>query len=130
MDTIWQLLLFGGLIYLMMRFGCGAHMFGHGSKDKKDAHAGGHGGCCGGGGGKHADASAGGGQHQRMPPKMDTDPVCGKTVSTEKAKTTVHGGLVYFFCSPQCREAFEAAPHNYVDGGQPDKVKRLEHTHV
>lgn len=130
MDTIWQLLLFGGLIFIMMRFGCGSHMFGHGSKDKKDAHAGGHGGCCGGGGGKHADDSAGGGHHGHTPPERQTDPVCGMTVSTDKAMTSFHDGLVYFFCSLECREAFEAAPGDYVAGGPVDEAKRLEHTHA
>lgn len=44
MDTLLNLLLVGGLIFVMMRFGCGAHAgrhAGHGAPDHP-------GGCCGG----------------------------------------------------------------------------------
>ncbi|NYS79169.1 YHS domain-containing protein [Halomonas glaciei] len=37
-----------------------------------------------------------------MPPTEDVDPVCGKTVSTEQAKPSVHDGHDYFFCSRDC----------------------------
>jgi YHS domain-containing protein len=113
MDTALQVLLIGGLLFVMMRWGCGSHLFGHGSKHKKDAHAGGHGGCCGGGG-KHAKADSGKGNLASTPPAKDVDPVCGKTVSTDTAKTSAHRGLVYFFCSQECREEFEMAPDSYL----------------
>ncbi|MBL4748384.1 MAG: YHS domain-containing protein [Magnetovibrio sp.] len=44
------------------------------------------------------------------PPPEDTDPVCGKIVSTADAKSCKWGGLVYSFCSSECREMFEASP--------------------
>ena len=30
MDTLFSVLIWGGLFFLMMRFGCGSHMFGRG----------------------------------------------------------------------------------------------------
>lgn len=142
METVWNILLFGGLIFLMMRFGCGSHMFGRGSKHNKDAHASGGdahasggGGCCGGGG-KQAEASPGeasageartaNDQLRWSPPERDTDPVCGKTISTDNARSSVHDGLVYYFCSGECREAFEASPFQYAGREKETASPRLE----
>jgi YHS domain-containing protein len=52
-----------------------------------------------------------------VPPAKDIDPVCGKTVTSERAKSSVYSGHVYYFCSRECREVFEAAPDLYVDRG-------------
>ena len=52
-------------------------------------------------------------------PESDVDPVCGKDVVTAQAKSTVHNGWVYYFCSRECRETFEAAPPRYLDGEAP-----------
>ncbi len=131
MDTLLQVLLFGGLVFLMMRFGCGSHMFGHGSGHKKENHAAG-GGCCGDGGGddKRAKAPAEAGPLRWSAPEKDTDPVCGQTVSTDNAKSSVHDGQVYYFCSTDCREKFEAGPHLHL-AGEGGSVSRpssaLEH---
>ena len=59
-------------------------------------------------------------------PPEDTDPVCGKIISTELAKPSVHDGWVYYFCSQECREVFEAAPADYIPDARP---KRLTNTH-
>ncbi len=123
METILQILLFGGLMFVMMRFGCGSHMFGHGSKAKKSSSSGG---CCGGGD-KKAEASPGNEYSHLSPPEEDTDPVCGKTVSTGGAKTSVHDGLVYFFCSAECRDAFEASPSEYVNRERETARRHLDH---
>src|SRR5262249_48975233 len=40
-----------------------------------------------------------------------TDPVCGMKVDRKAAKTMCFGGETYYFCSDDCRQAFEAAPH-------------------
>ncbi len=61
-------------------------------------------------------------------PEKDTDPVCGKLVRTERAKPSVHDGHVYYFCSRDCREIFEAAPELYPDGG--DHNQELEYSHA
>jgi YHS domain-containing protein len=46
---------------------------------------------------------------------MATDPVCGMTVDAKTATNTeVHNGATYFFCSPHCRQTFQAHPSAYV----------------
>ena len=64
-----------------------------------------------------------------LPAKKDTDPVCGKTVTTDRAKPSVYAGNVYYFCSHECREVFEAALDLYAVVGGPDHPK-LEHSHA
>lgn len=71
MNELAYFMFWAGILFLMMRFGCGAHVMGHGR---------------------------------------------GKTVSTETAKPSVHDGHVYYFCSRDCRERFEAAPEQYLAG--------------
>jgi len=113
MEGILPILIWGGLLFLMMRFGCGAHMFGHGHGKK--------------GGHNHSG-------HTEKPvtkseeltwtaPEKDIDPVCGKEVRTEHAKSSVHDGWVYYFCSRECRDLFEVAPDTYLGG------KGNGHTH-
>ena len=106
-------LIWGVLIFLMMRFGCGAHVMG----------------------GRHARHRTGDDRQEAsrglrwVAPETDRDPVCGKTVRTETAKLTVHDGTVYYFCSRECREAFEAAPNLYTGRG-PRTPKQLEGSNV
>ncbi len=115
-DTIIQILIFGGLIFVMMRFGCGSHMKGHGSKDKKGSSSGG---CCGGDKEKTPEAktdATGDDDHPIwVQPENDRDPVCSKMVSKREAKTSVHDNLAYYFCSTECREAFEASPSRFLN---------------
>jgi YHS domain-containing protein len=96
MDALFYFLIWGALIFLMMRFGCGAHVAGHGHH-----------------GGKGDDTGPTKGLRW-IAPKTDTDPVCIKTVRTDDAKSSVHDGSVYYFCSRDCREIFEAAPDQYL----------------
>jgi len=43
------------------------------------------------------------------------DPVCGMTVSPEKAAGTVeHNGATYYFCGKHCAERFRSSPEQYV----------------
>ncbi len=86
MDGLFSLLLFAGLFFLMMRFGCGAHI-SHGHQH------GGHG-------------AAGGG---------DTDPVCGMQVAADSGYTKVHQGILYSFCSRNCLDKFDANPQQYLE---------------
>lgn len=45
---------------------------------------------------------------------MAKDPVCGMNVNEKTAKlTSAHGGQVFYFCSVECKEAFEGDPHKY-----------------
>jgi YHS domain-containing protein len=88
-ESLAYFLLLAGAFFLMMRFGCGAHVHGHGS------------------GPEHGAAGS-------RPPESATDPVCGMTVAARDAKTSVLDGTIYYFCSTQCRETFEASPGTYL----------------
>jgi YHS domain-containing protein len=112
METLLWFALWAGLIFLMMRFGCGAQVMGHGhgQHDGKDTPSG----------------------RERLcwvPPETDVDPVCGKTVHTDNAKSVVHHGTVYYFCSNNCRDRFEAAPQLYVSPKTERESKQMEHSH-
>ncbi|NII11040.1 YHS domain-containing protein [Oleiagrimonas sp. C23AA] len=63
------------------------------------------------------------------PPPTDIDPVCGKTVRTDGAKSAVHDGTVYYLCSRECRELFEAAPQLYPRSSDALHPAQAEHAH-
>jgi len=91
-------LFWAGLIFLMMRYGCGAHVMGRSGHERRDGNN---------------------NQNLRwIAPERDTDPVCGKSVQTINAKSSVFDGNVFYFCSRECREIFEAAPEQYVSGSE------------
>ncbi len=49
-------------------------------------------------------------------PEFARDPVCGMTVDPASAgHEHDHDGATYFFCSPQCKEKFAAAPDDYLE---------------
>lgn len=87
MEGLFSLLLFAVFFYVMMRFGCGAHMV-HGD------HSG------------HGQHTAAGGDN--------TDPVCGMQVSVDSGYTKVHQGTQYRFCSRNCLDKFDADPQQYL----------------
>jgi YHS domain-containing protein len=96
MEGVFSLLLFAGLFYVMMRFGCGAHMVhGHG----------GH------GGGEREEAS-----HEPHAPATSgsIDPVCGMEVAPDKGYTKMYEGRQYRLCSRACLDKFEANPQQYA----------------
>tara|TARA_R110002051_G_scaffold73771_3_gene134155 strand:- start:14728 stop:15087 length:360 start_codon:yes stop_codon:yes gene_type:complete len=97
MDSILYFLFWAGLIFIMMRFGCGAHIMGHGKR-----------------GATRDDPGASAADVRWSAPETDIDPVCGKTVQTRNSKSAVHDGHVHYFCSRECRERFEAAPDSYL----------------
>lgn len=83
------LVVWGGLFYVMMRYGCGAHMMGRPS----------HGG--------QGDTGSGSGAVK--------DPVCGLTIDLKgTAAAAVRGGTTYYFCSVSCRDRFEQTPDRYI----------------
>lgn len=82
-------LVWAGLFFVMMRYGCGAHVMGHARH------------------GAHGDGS----WHA---PERAVDPVCGMTIATQGARSAVHEGHIYYFCSGNCRDKFEAAPASYA----------------
>jgi len=98
-------------IFVLMRLGCGRHIMGH-AYGKKDAGAG------------ATDNTS----FKWVPPERDTDPVCRKSILTANAKPSIHDGSVYYFCSRECREVFEAAPEEYLKAPPKDEpIKKLEH---
>ncbi len=103
LKSLTGLILWGGLFYLMMRYGCGAHMIG-GHK---------HGG--------HGDAAPGDGVK---------DLVCGMTVDPKNAAATaVNGGITYYFCSASCRDKFERAPEQYIGASTQAGQRHGGHHH-
>lgn len=115
MEQIFPYLLWGGLFFLMMRFGCGSHMFGHnhGKRGHGSSHQGHGHGCCGPTTGRSSREPK-----SETPAETHFDPVCGTQVSAGKSKTSFHAGVVYHFCSRDCREMFEAAPENFLPGAE------------
>lgn len=87
MDGLLTLLIFAGLIYFMMRFGCGAHMI-HGRHGNHD---------------EHGDTDA-----KRI------DPVCGVQVAPDEGCGKMEQGRLYRFCSRRCLDKFDAAPQEFL----------------
>ena len=118
MQTLIYFLIWGAFFFLMMRFGCGAHVMGHGQGHRH--------------GGAKPDAmplAAGAGP---APPATAIDPVCGMTVETAGAGSAVHDGRTHYICSQNCREKFEASPQTYSSGAasSPRNMEiRHEHQH-
>ncbi len=94
MESLLYFVAWGALLFLMMRFGCGAHVMGHG--------------------GERSESQGPGSQMRWVPPKSDFDPVCNRAVRPEKALSSVHDGRVFYFCGAECREAFEATPADFL----------------
>ena len=89
MEGLGSFLLFAAFFYLMMRYGCGAHMMhGHGS------HGSAHG---AGKGTKHID------------------PVCDMEVEAEQGYGKMYQGSLYRFCSKSCLDKFDAEPEHYLN---------------
>ena len=107
LKSLGSLLLWGGLFFVLMRYGCGAHMMGgHG------AH-GGH-----------------GGQKGTMPDDEIKDPVCGMMVDPKNAAAAaVRDGTTHYFCSTSCRDKFEQAPEKYVRASAQGGIKNGGHHH-
>jgi YHS domain-containing protein len=107
LQNILYYLVWAGFFFLMMRYGCGAHIMGHGYHH-----------------GPHSD-----GQDAWTPPEQAIDPVCGMIVRTAQAKSAVHDGHVYYFCSTDCRNKFEADPASYAQKDRAS-VHHGEHHHA
>ena len=97
MEGLFSFLLFAVFFYLMMRFGCGAHMIhGHGGHGSRGGH-----------GGEQVI------EH--------VDPVCGMRVAMDQGYGKMHQGKLYRFCSRNCLDKFEAEPELYIHGPKPDE---------
>jgi YHS domain-containing protein len=88
LKSLGWLLVWGALFFVMMRYGCGAHMMGRHGKRKN---------------------------HNSAADRETKDPVCGMSVNPEKAAAaSVLNGNTYYFCSRSCRDKFEKAPGTYT----------------
>lgn len=84
MPGLFSLLMFAAFFYLMMRFGCGAHMVhGHGDHRMHEAEG------------------------------STKDPVCGMDVAPGAGYAKMHQGRQYRFCSKKCLDQFDAEPERY-----------------
>lgn len=113
MESLIYFLLLAALAVVIMRFGCGAHVMGHGHEKHSGRQAG------------RPTENAG---MRWSPPTSAVDPVCGMTVAPEKAKSSIHDGDVYYFCSADCREKFETSPAEFLKT-TPDAARKKEHHH-
>lgn len=111
-QTILWFLIWGLLIFFMMRFGCGSHVMGHGGHSRH------------GQGDDRSRAELGG-----RPAAEAIDPVCGMTIATRDAKTAVYEGQVYYFCSQNCREKFEGSPRSYASAPRESATGHMEGHH-
>ncbi len=86
MDRLLSFLLFAAFFYLMMRYGCGAHMV-------------------------HGDH---GGHEHEGHGTADKDPVCGMQVAQGQGYAENYQGRELRFCSKQCLDKFDAQPQCYA----------------
>lgn len=93
-------LVFAILFYVMMRFGCGAHM-AHGHHSGK----------------KENDSGS------------NYDPVCGMKVEDEKGYGRMFEGQLYRFCSKKCLNEFDEQPEKYTVVLTESKNNKQEHPH-
>jgi len=87
MEGLLSLLVFAGVFFLLMRFGCGAHVM-HGYK-----------------------GSHGNGKSARQ--QKHVDPVCGMEVAEDQGYGKMHQNVLYRFCSRDCLDKFESHPEQY-----------------
>ncbi len=114
MGTVLYFLVLAGVFFLMMRFGCGSHVMGHGHGGHEEQAS-----------GKDRESA---GLHW-LPPETDIDPVSHVSLRTESAKSSVYRGTVYYFSSEENRARFEADPERYVGAGAGAEAKSAEHHH-
>ncbi len=95
MDGLISLLMFAVFFYLMMRFGCGAHMV-HGKHDK--------------------NVDQGGTDVKHI------DPVCGMQISPEEGYGKMQEGRLFRFCSRNCLDKFDAAPDKFLNPQMEGRV--------
>ena len=56
---------------------------------------------------------------------MDKDPVCGAAVTRDSvAGQSRYQGKTYYFCSPSCKERFDADPRSYRMRRLQDRAAR------
>lgn len=92
MEGLGSFLLFAIVFYLIMRYGCGAHMIhGHGKHGETE----------------NTDKNI-----------KHIDPVCGMEVEAEQGYGQMYQGTPYRFCSKRCLDKFDATPEDYLNKEQ------------
>jgi YHS domain-containing protein len=57
---------------------------------------------------------------------MGLDPVCGMEVNPASAEAhSEFGGQTFYFCSPECKQKFDAKPEQYID--ETDRAQARAH---
>ncbi|MDB5972174.1 MAG: CopF [Hydrocarboniphaga sp.] len=59
---------------------------------------------------------------------MEKDPVCGMSVDPKTARSQVHAGHTYYFCSQGCQTKFTADPEKYLKPAMAEAVVASEGT--
>lgn len=102
--SLMSILVWGGLFFFMMRFGCGAHMMG------------GH------GHGQHGSQGDTEGEIK--------DPICGMTVDPQKSSfASAYRGKTFHFCSASCRDKFEREPEKFAGSAALEEQPQGGHHH-
>lgn len=117
MEALLYFAFWAGLLFLMMRLGCGSHIMGHGQGHENHASA-------------DDRREAQSGDLRWQPPEEVKDVICGKTIKTATAKSSVLNGFVYYFCSSECREKFEIRMAALGQTTIADQSEKLEHSHA
>jgi len=86
LESLITLLIFAGLFYVMMRFGCGAHMIRGGHRGNQD----------------------------KTENSINVDPVCGMEVGIYEGYGKMHNETLYRFCSRKCLDTFESEPAKFI----------------
>lgn len=89
MEGLGTLLFWAALFFLLMRFGCGAHMIR--------------------GRGAHGEP-----KHDNRKNKH-IDPVCDMEVEVDQGYGKMYEGELYRFCSRSCLDKFESDPKHYIN---------------
>lgn len=89
MGGLGSLLLFAVIFFIMMRYGCGAHMM-HGHD-------------------KHSKPT------NNNKPEKYIDPVCNMEIKDDEGYGKMHEGELYRFCSQRCLSKFDETPERYLN---------------
>lgn len=97
MSGLLSFLLFGALFFVMMRFGCGAHVGHGGHAPQRDSKS---------------DQTVTPSTHHAL--DAGVDPVCGMRVEPGAGYASVYQDQTVRFCSRDCLDKFESQPQRYL----------------
>lgn len=113
MDLIFPILLFTAFLYLMMRYGCGAHMRGGGCGHSSHGH------------GNAQTNEDSGGLDVSKAKEMTRDPVCLMRIDNALASDSMrYGAETYYFCSKECHRQFQERPDYFRE------ILRMEERYI